>query len=94
MSSLSPLGSTSCRQVWMSRPTLYIARPEDIGPALKDLRLTFDVSQRDHAEAIDMHPSHVGSYERGTVIPRGDQLLRLLSAHDYVIAFVHRSAMP
>lgn len=77
----------------MSRPTLYIARPEDIGPALKDLRMAFQVSQRDHAEAINMHPSHIGSYERGTVIPRGDQLLRLLSAHDYVLAFTRRSMM-
>lgn len=78
----------------MSRPTLYIVRTEDIGPALKDLRVALDVSQRDHGEAIEMHPSHIGSYERGTVIPRGDQLLRLLAGHDYVLAFVHKSQMP
>lgn len=74
----------------MGRPTLYVSRPEDYGPALKDLRLAHDVSQIDFAEAIEMHPSHVGSYERGTVIPRGDQLLRLLAGHNYVVALVPR----
>lgn len=77
----------------MGRPVLFVARPADYGPAFKDLRLAHEVSQADLAEAMGMHPSHVGSYERGTVIPRGDQLLRLLSAHNYVVALVPREMM-
>lgn len=74
----------------MARATLYVGRVEDYGPALKDLRESEGVSQHDHADAIQMHPSHIGSYERGTVIPSGRQLLRLLKGHNYVIALVPR----
>lgn len=72
----------------MGRPTLYIARPEDIGPALKDLRLAEDVSQVDLSEAINMHQSHMGTYERGRVIPNSRRLLQILRAHNYVIGYV------
>lgn len=76
----------------MARPTLYVSRVADFGPALRDLRVAHAVSQADFADAIDMHASHVGSYERGTVVPSGRQLLRLLGGHNYWLALVPREA--
>lgn len=74
----------------MARPTLFVARVEDFGPALKDLRTSHDVSQSNLADAMGIHTSHVGSYERNTVCPSGRQLLRFMAAHNYVLAFVPR----
>jgi transcriptional regulator with XRE-family HTH domain len=76
--------------VTMGRPTLYVARVEDIGPALKDLRRSEDVSQADLSRAIDLHPSHMGTYERSRVIPNSRRLLEIILAHHYVIGFVPR----
>ena len=74
----------------MGRPTLYVARVADIGPALKDLRLAEGVSQADGAAAIGMHQSHMGTYERNTVCPNSRRLLEILASHHYVIGFVPR----
>lgn len=74
----------------MARPTLYVARVEDIGPALKDLRRAHDVSQLDFAEAAGIHVSHVGTYERGNVCPNSRKLIEFMAAHNYVLAFVPR----
>jgi len=72
----------------MGRPTLYVARVADIGPALRDLRLSEQASQVDVAAAIGMHQSHLGTYERGRVIPNSRRLLQLLQAHHYVIGYI------
>lgn len=74
----------------MGRPTLYVRRPEDIGPAIKDLRIAHDVSQTDVAEAVGMHQSHMGTYERSRVIPNSRRLLEILASHGYVLAFIPR----
>lgn len=72
----------------MARPTLYVARTADIGPALRDLRRAEDISQADAAAAILIHPSHMGTYERGTVIPNSRRLLEILLSHHYVIGYI------
>lgn len=74
----------------MGRPLLYVARIEDIGPALKDLRVSQGLTQLDVAEAIGMHPSHVGSYERNTVCPSGRRLMEFMQCHHYVLGFLPR----
>lgn len=74
----------------LGRPSLYVARIEDIGPALKDLRLSQDVSQTDLAEAIEIHQSHMGTYERGRVIPNSRRLLEILAAHNYMLGYIPR----
>lgn len=74
----------------MGRPILYVSREQDIGPALKDLRMAHEVSQTDVAEAVGMHQSHMGTYERGRVIPNSRRLLEILQSHGYVLAFVPR----
>ena len=72
----------------MGRPTLYVGRAEDIGRALKDLRVAEDVTQTDLAQAIGIHQSHMGTYERSTTIPNSRRLLEILRAHKYVIAYI------
>lgn len=74
----------------MARPTLYVTRVEDIGPALRDLRRAHDVSQLDLAEAVGMHVSHVGTYENSNVIPNARRLVEFMNAHNYVLAFMPR----
>lgn len=74
----------------MGRPLLVVARIEDIGPALKDLRLSQGLTQLDVADAMGMHPSHIGSYERNTVCPSGRKLLDFMLAHNYVLMFAPR----
>lgn len=74
----------------MARPTLYVARVEDIGPALRDLRRAHDVSQKDVAEASGIHQSHIGTYERNTVCPNARRLLDFMHVHGYVLAFIPR----
>jgi predicted transcriptional regulator len=74
----------------MGRPLLYVARIEDIGPALKDLRLSQGLTQFDVADAMGMHPSHIGSYERNTVCPSGRKMLDFMKVHHYVLGFLPR----
>lgn len=78
----------------MARPTLYVAREQDIGPALKDLRRAHDVSQADFAEAVGIHQSHIGTYENNRVCPNTRRLIEFMAAHNYVLAFVPRELVP
>lgn len=72
----------------MARPTLHVYRTADIGPALKDLRLSEGVSQTDTAEAIGIHQSHIGTYERNKVVPSGARMIDFMDAHNYVLTFL------
>lgn len=74
----------------MGRPVLHVGRAEDIGPALKDLRVAHQVTQTDVAEAVGMHQTHMGKYEHGKVIPNSRRLLEILLSHGYVLTFTPR----
>lgn len=74
----------------MGRPTLYVARIEDIGPALKDLRLSQGLTQFDLADAMGIHSSHVGTYERNTICPSSRKLISFMQVNNYVLGFVPR----
>lgn len=75
----------------MARPILGITRIEDLGPSLRDLRRSQDVTLADVAEAIGLnHITHLAAWERGVTSPRSVSLIGLLGAYDYVQVFMHR----
>ena len=77
-----------------SRPLLGVDRPEAVGPALRDLRKSQDVSIYDVAEAMPTgHGTTVTSWETSRVIPNTRKLLEVLTVYDYVLAFVHKDEL-
>lgn len=77
-----------------SRPTLGVDRVESIGPALRDLRLSQEVTQADVADTMDTtHPTTVGAWENGRVIPGVRKLIEVLAAFDYQLVFMHRKTL-
>lgn len=68
-----------------SRPTMYLTKKADIGPALRQIRVSQDLTQLDVATAAHMDPTHMGSYERNHTVPTTWKLLQILGAHRYVL---------
>lgn len=78
----------------VGRPVLAIARPEDIGPALRDLRNSQDVRLIDVADALGIqHITHLSAWENDRTRPRVGSLVELLSVYDYQMMFMHRDAV-
>lgn len=83
--------STGSRQVWMGRPILGIARIEDLGPSLRDLRKSQDVTLLDACEAMGKnHITHLSAWERGATHPQAASLIELLDVYDYMQVFMHK----
>lgn len=68
-----------------SRPTMYLTKKGDIGPALRQIRVSQGLTQLDVASAAAMDPTHMGSYERNHTVPTTWKLLQILAAHRYVL---------
>lgn len=74
-----------------SRPTLMVSRVEDLGPALRDLRLSQGVSVFDAADAMEStHGTSITAYETGRIRPGSRILIEYLATHDYVVVLMHK----
>ncbi|WP_433793955.1 helix-turn-helix domain-containing protein [Actinoplanes sp. CA-252034] len=60
---------------------LALANPENIGPALTDLRTLHKLTKRQVAAAADMGEPQYGQYELGRKIPTVPILLRILAVY-------------
>ena len=75
----------------MGRPTLAVARVEDLGPAIRDLRKSQDVTQADVAAAMadgTTHATTVGAWENSRIIPSVRKLMEMLDTHNYIIVLM------
>lgn len=72
----------------LSRPTIYLSKKADIGPGLRQIRVSQDLTQLDVAMAAGFDPTHMGSYERNHTVPTTWKLLQILSAHKYVLVML------
>lgn len=74
-----------------TRPTLGADRVEAVGPALRDLRMSQEVTQADAADAMEStHATTVGSWENNRHIISLKKLIELLGTYDYQIVFMHK----
>lgn len=72
----------------LSRPTIYLTKKSDIGPGLRQIRTSQDLTQLDVAMAANMDPTHMGSYERNHTVPTTWKLLQILGAHKYALVMI------
>lgn len=72
----------------LSRPTIYLTKKADIGPGLRQIRVSQDLTQLDVAMAANMDPTHMGSYERNHTCPTAWKMLQILAAHRYVLVML------
>jgi transcriptional regulator with XRE-family HTH domain len=77
-----------------TRPTLGVDRAGALGPALRDLRLSQEVTQADAAANMtSTHATTVGAWENSRSIPTVRKLIELLAAYDYQIVFMHKRSL-
>lgn len=76
----------------MTRPSFWFDTPEQFGGLLLDLRQMRGLTQRQVCALMvsDMDPTHMGTYERGKVLPNLARAIDLLGAHGYVFMVVPR----
>lgn len=74
------------------RPSFWFDKPEQFGGMLLELRQMRGMTQRDVCKkmAVDMDPTHMGSYENGHTMPNLRRMIDILAAHGYVFMAVPR----
>jgi transcriptional regulator with XRE-family HTH domain len=77
-----------------SRPTIYLTNKSHIGPGLRQIRVSQDLTQLDVASAASMDPTHMGAYERNHTVPTAWKLLQILGAHRYALVMVPLEECP
>jgi transcriptional regulator with XRE-family HTH domain len=71
-----------------------VDRIEALGPALKDLRMSQEVTQADVAAAMETtHPTTVGAWENSRCVLTVRKLIELLGTYDYQLVFMHKRAL-
>lgn len=78
----------------VSRPTIYLTKREHIGPGLRQIRTSQELTQLDVALAANMDPTHMGAYERNHTVPTTWKLIQILTAHRYGLVMVPLEECP
>lgn len=69
---------------------MIIAKPADVGPALRQIRESRNATRQEVAFAVGMWSSQYGQYELGAKVPTVVNLLALAHALGYDLALVPR----
>lgn len=78
----------------LSRPTIYVTGKTQIGPGLRQVRVSQALTQLDVALACGMDPTHMGSYERNHTYPTSWRLVQILGAHKYAMVYLPLESCP
>lgn len=73
----------------MRGPILGVSRLEALGPALRDLRRSFDKKLAWVAAQCTTTPTHLGQWERSARFPTFRSLMDLLKVYNYQVVLIH-----
>lgn len=69
-----------------------VNRVEALGPSLKDLRKSQEVTIFDASEAMESstHATQISAWESGRIKPGAVKIVETLGVYDYVMVFMHK----